>query len=469
MAILGLTTSEETDDFWSLNARRKVFYQYPNGAAPLMGLLSMMDNSEDGETDKPEFGWWEQRAVKFEYKTASANAAGPFTDTSGASGAAGTDKTTAGWGESADTTIRVQLAAGTVDTIQVRDIMMFRNIPGTSSSEKTFQAIVTAVWEDQDTIDVQLLETVANVLNTTAANNMDVLMIGSATAEADRSKRGFWTTPIDVYNYTQIFRHAFDFSRNAMKEGLKFDDSGPYKTKAKDNSIKHMIAMEKAAFFSNRGKQTGVTTDDSLTSVRRQMGGILWYLKQWELGNTANNGAFDYRVGGSDLTSTAWDGDDDKRVLDINGTVSKSEFEDILERAFRFTNNPSFEKIFLCGSGILKSFNQFVDREAVRTTKLDVKERYGMEVVTWESPFGIIHFKTHPLFNQTAVYRNSGFILDIGDIKYTPFQDSDTNLLKNRQPRDFDGRKDEWLTEFGLEVRYPENHMFIDRLTGITS
>jgi hypothetical protein len=39
-------------------------------------------------------------------------------------------------------------------------------------------------------------------------------------------------------------------------------------------------------------------------------------------------------------------------------------------------------------------------------------------------------------------------------------------VLPNRQPRDQDGRKDEYLTEDGIEVRLQKTHAV---LTGITS
>lgn len=463
-------TTEQLESSWSLNARRRVFHQYPNGAAPLMGLLSLVDEPEEGQTDKTEFAWEEQRFETFQYLTASANSDGPFTDTDGSDGAAGTDKTVAGWSASAGDTVRVQLAADSVDNINVRDVLQFRRFNGTASSVKTFQVIVSAVWAAQDTVDVYFPEAVANLLNDTTNNDLDVIMIGNAVAEADRSKSGFYTLPIEPSNYTQIFRQAFEFSRNALKEGLKFDAKGIYKEKAKLNALKHMKAMEYAAFWSDRTKDNTVTTDDSLDSQRRTMGGIHWFLYQWELGNTTNGGAFDYRPGGSDITASAWDADENKRILDFqNATITKDEFNDIIERAFRYNNDESFEKCCLCGGGLIKHFNKFVDQESLKTTKLSTKETYGMNVTTWESPFGVLHFKMHPLFNQTAVFRNSGFILDVKNIKYTPFQDADTHLLKMRQPRDFDGRKDEWLTEYGLEVRWPENHMFLDRLGGITS
>lgn len=458
--VLGLMTTEQLQSKYSLNARRRVFYQYPNGAAPLMGLLSLMDTEE---TDKAQnFGWNEDRMKTHEYLTAQANAAGPFTATGTT-----TDKTTAGWGDSAGTVIRCYLAD--TDDIGVRDVLLFRNIPGTSSSEKSFQGIVTEVDATNDYVEVELTSTIANVLNTTAANGMTVVMVGSAVAEGDRSKRGFQSWPIEITNHTQIFRHAFDFSRTSLKAGLKFDSSGVYKTKAKKNSLKHMKALEYAALFGDKSLNTAATTDDSLDSTRRTMGGVLWFLKQWEIGNTTNGGAFDYRVGGSDVTSSAWATTDEKRIIDLAGAnITKDQFDTLLERIFRFLMDGSFEVLCLCGSGFLQSFNKFVGREAIRTTKLKIEEAYGMEVTVWETIYGTIYFKTHPLLSQTAAYRNSAFFLDPGRLAYRPLNDSDTVLLRNRQPRDFDGRKDEWLTECGLELSFPESHMFIDRLGGIS-
>lgn len=464
MAIFGLVSSQSLDGKQSLNARRKVFYQYPNGAAPLMGLLSMMDEES---SDKAEFGWEEERALTFCQVTAQANSAGPFTDTSGSAGAVGTDLTAAGWSKSAGDTIRVKLAD--LEVIQERDAIQFRHVPGTSSSFKTFNGIVTAVYTAHNTIDVMLSEAVANALNNTTANGINVIMVGSAVAEGERSKTGFQTWPMDVSNYTQIHRHAFNFSRTALKAGLKFDSSGVYKTKAKKNQLKHMYALERAAMFGVRSKTTGLTNADGETTVRRTSGGLLWFLKQWEKGNTTNGGAFDYRPSGSDISTSDWKTTDDKRVIDVNGTCSKDEFELLIERVFKYTSDGSFEKLCLCGGGIISAFNKFVDREALRCTKLSVKETYGMDLVTWESPHGTIHFKSHPLLTQAPGMNNSGFIIDMGNLVYTPLNDSDTNLLKNRQSNDYDGRKDEWLTECGLEIRFPESHMFIDRLTGITS
>ena len=44
--MFGLMTSSDLAATKSNNARRRVFYQYPTGKFPLMGLLSLMDEGE---------------------------------------------------------------------------------------------------------------------------------------------------------------------------------------------------------------------------------------------------------------------------------------------------------------------------------------------------------------------------------------------------------------------------------------
>jgi hypothetical protein len=55
----------------------------------------------------------------------------------------------------------------------------------------------------------------------------------------------------------------------------------------------------------------------------------------------------------------------------------------------------------------------------------------------------------------------NALFLDLGNLRYRPLSDSDTVFLKGRQANDRDSRKDEWITEAGLELRFPESNMYI--------
>ena len=58
MAILGLIDAEKFDAQRFKNVRRSVFYFYPNGAATLTGIMSLV--SEEVCND-PEYKWFEKR------------------------------------------------------------------------------------------------------------------------------------------------------------------------------------------------------------------------------------------------------------------------------------------------------------------------------------------------------------------------------------------------------------------------
>ena len=465
--MFGLMTSADLAATQSNNARRQVFHQYPQGAFTLMGLMSLMEDLE--EVDKQTFAWHEDRYVLPRSRTAQANATGPWTDTSGASGAVGVDKTAGGWTATANvTTVRIKVVDASI--FRVRDVIHVKDAPSTTTA-KQFKGIVDAVWPAQNTIDVRCIETVTNLTNTTGGNGLHVTVIGSAAVEGGYSKKGGTTFPIEPSNYTQIFRTPVGpFSRNAIKMGQKFDQSGIYKEYAKKSHIRHMTVAEQACFWGVRGSNTVTDSDDSESKIEKTMGGLYWYLQEYERGTTGNGAHVTYRPNGSDLTTSAWDADDEKRILNFNGgTVTKNEMTGIIERAFFRTSDTGFEKLVCGGSGLLTVFNNYVEANSIKTISLNTKEdTYGMQVTAWETIYGTLYFKSHPLFTEHPAYRYSGFIIDMGSIGYHALQDSDTQLLDNRQANDFDGRKDEWLTEFGLEIKFPERHMYIDDLRGIT-
>ncbi len=464
--ILGLMSSADLTSSMSQSSRREVFQRYPHGSFPLMGLCSLMESEE---TDKFKFGWHERREVELFSKTVQSPVGtgnkGSFTNA-----ANDTLHTDTGANFVAGTEYNVRVTADTAGRFRERDVIWIRNVPnGAASALLQVYGRVTSINTTNHTVKFRATEALTSVSGDTDTNGLDILVVGTATGEGDRSRSGSMELPIEVENYTQIFRTAFDCTRNALKAGVKWDKTGVYKDTAKQNMLLHMEKLEKAALFGNRGVNT-VTNDDGKSVPERLTGGMLWFLKQWELGNTGNGGLFDYRPGGSNISASAWDASDDKRILTIGGTLTVAQFDTIGERAFRHTGNTSFEKIVMCGNGFMAAFQQYCRLQSIVMTKLDTKEEaYGMSIYRWTSPWGDLLFKTHPLLTQHASFRNSAFILDVGSFKYIHAQDADTVLLKNRQNNDTDGRKDEWMTEFGLEVHFPERHMFIDNLTGIVA
>lgn len=460
--ILGLTSGKTFDDqsFYSLNDRRQVFHEYPNGASPLTGLLSLM-NTEP--TDNSKFGWWEKRFVT--PKTNIAAAAGPAAPFStGGGDIAFASPHTFAAGDS------VRVTVDDTTNFRVRDQIWFKDLP-LSSGVGQLQGIITAIISSTK-IDFTVTEGLAAVLNTTnpvdggTAGPVDAYVVSLGTANAENAASngyGLWYPPINPENYTQIFRQPFGFSGTSLKIPANFDKTGLYKEKAKDASLLHMTGMEKAFLFGSKGT-INVTDPQSGDLVpMRTTGGLLWYLREWE---KANGGTYEYRPGGAAITS---DADDDCRIVrNTTGSMTWATFQSYLERAFRRTNNRSFEKLALCGSKALGAINTLLENKVVHNKNLPSESTYGMNVVTVETTYGILHFKSHPLFTEHPAFEKSILIVDVGNLRYRPLNDRDTTLLPDRQANDVDGRKDEWFTEAGLEVNFPESNMLIQNVNTIT-
>jgi len=442
MAILGLMTAESFADERFKNIRRSVFYFYPNGAAPLMGLLSMM---KEEVTNDPEFKWYEKRmqlqrtttaaiaSTIVIYKTVSL----PSTFTVADANLALAINTQYGIKVVSNAEFRVDhlikfnitLAGG--DTQEV-----IGRVTGISSTDKiAFMVIRAAATIDYDAA---------------ASVGEEVFIVGNAAAEGQvGGELGSYELPVEISNYAGISRTAFRISGTALKTSAKYDETGPYADQAKDYSVKHMIEQEKVKIFGEKH------LDTSTTEIFRYSGGILWYLRQWEAANSI------YR-GGTGAAAITADTNDDKRIVTpTGGYLTPKLYNKYLERVFRVTNNKTNEKLAICGSGFLNVVNEMYEGRTTLNSNLPSTDTYGMNVTAHETPFGTIYYKTHPLFTQNPVLRNNCLIIDVHNLKNRPVKGRDTELLTERQIPNADYREDEWFTESGLEFQFPESAMYL--------
>lgn len=440
-------SSEQLSGNFSLNSRRRVFYQYPNGGAPLLGLLSLMETEE---TDKAEFGWWEDRMD--DQKTTSVSISGG----NGAFSASGTDTplTAGGSAVAANDIIRILVATNGTNKFRPRNVLMVKDILD-GAVLKDLKGVVTTIVA-HNKVEIRVLSAFADLKNSdTNGAGLSVIAIGSANPEGARSGTGIFLPPKNITNYTQIFRTAFSFSRTALKAGLAWDKTGIYKSKAKQNCVRHMCEMEKAFLFG--AKTSFVTSDQGDDVPERTMGGVYHFLEQFETGTPYG------------VEAATSDDHPNKRIFKFaGGTITKKVFMARLSQIFRVTNNVDYAKLCLCGNGFLGVVQEMFERQLTFQTGQVAKGSYGMNVTMMETQNGTVYFKTHPLFNLLSDFNFSAMFIDIPMLKYRPLTDSDTVLLKNRQDNDADRRKDEWLTETSLELQQPESCGFMDNLQGIT-
>ena len=465
MAILGLLSTESFAAERFKSVRRSVFYQYPNGAAPLLGLLSMLD----GEVlNDPEFSWYEDRyKEKVQSMVVNGTTSGPwYADSTGAKGAAAAttaaDKTagTAYW-----------LRVDGLDNVRPNDVLKLR-VPVTGTADVELQLKIVAhtdgVWSNSSSgyyIRVTPLNTLAAVTNvhteyTTALRTLEVQVLSNANYQGQTgSAEGSYSLPTTTGNATMIVRTPYSFTGTAMKTALKFDESGPYKDRAKKASISHMIQMELQFFFGEYSKTVDSTTGLPCFTT----GGILFFMRLWEVGegNAVGGKTSTYPVAAGTANS-----DDNKRIININGNITETLLDDYYERLFRKTNNISNEKMAFVGSGFLNVLNKLSKSKVELKSDLPLGDTYGMNVVKHQTPFGVVYYKTHPLFSQNASMRYNALFLDVQNLHYRYMQDRDTNIKKNIQPNNADYRQDEWFTEAGFEMQFPESHMYMVGVTG---
>ena len=265
-------------------------------------------------------------------------------------------------------------------------------------------------------------------------------IIGNSNSEASGAPTTLSYDPTAYYNYTQIFKTPFDLSGTALKTAVRYDPSGPWPEKMREALNIHSIELEKAFLKGVRAEYTNNDTGYK----ERTTGGVESFVDSDNIINIATGNNFGEGNAASTLT------------YDV--------IEDCMEQVFRVCLNNAQEKLALCGSGFMKVFNKVAKKNA--TINLVPKaEAFGMKIWEYTSGHGTLYLKTHPLFSQISEWRNDCLILDLPGLKYRYLTGRDTTRQKNIQANDADARKDQYLTEAGLEVHHGTAHMIVKGAT----
>jgi hypothetical protein len=308
-----------------------------------------------------------------------------------------------------------QTAAGTLITVDngsyfsVGDIV---KIPRTGEV-----LLVTAIATNDLTVVRGYGVTAAAVIN----DNDPVVIIGNVNEEGAGTRTIKTTLEVPKFNYTQIFKTPFGVTNteNATKMyGGK--DLSYQQMKA---GVQHKIDMGRSFTFGEK------KLDTSGAKPKRSTGGLLSHL-------TKNN-------------------------YDAGGALTQSEFDNNLSEVI--FKHGSKNKIILCSARLLSVINSWAMQ------KLQINQgakKFGLEIFEYVTPFGKYSLMNYQHILEGAVYGGYGIILDPENVKFRPLAGRDTKLETNIQANDADERKDQYITEAGLEVRLPETHAV---LTGVTS
>ena len=148
------------------------------------------------------------------------------------------------------------------DVFTAHSIFRIVDVPTTGNDvEIQFKVLPNASGVFVDTaltnprIRVTPITTTADVTNAVLGTGLKAQVFGTANAQGQTgADEGCYNVPASVGNAVQIFRDKYSFTNTAMKTSAKFDETGPYKDKAKEISIQHMLGMERQFLFGDYSK-----------------------------------------------------------------------------------------------------------------------------------------------------------------------------------------------------------------------
>jgi len=419
---LGLRgTGSWVDGQMPRNFRDGILFLYPNGMAPLTAMLAKLKSSK---TDNPKFEWFEQTLPV---------QGGSFTATDVYEDAAFSDNT---WGATAaaGTLCHVKVAAAVAQEFRIGHIAMLRDASDVSAD---IRGKVTDVNLNgaSSRISIRLLE--AATAAKLAAHDY-VCVIGNSNPEGGVIPDTISYDPNALYNYTQIFRTPMEITRTASLTRLRTGDAK--KEMMRQALELHSIEMEKAFWFGLRSLGTG-----SNGQPERTTGGII----KWIQDNASTN-CFNFYTD-SDYDQKTW----------VAAGGGMDWLNESLEQVFRY-GRP--EKLAFCGSGALLGIQRLAETFG-SINIIPGQTKWGINVRTWETPFGTIHLKTHPLFSYNAMDRNRIVLIESENLveRYI----TQTKLKKDNGEdvagwQAIDGTKQEYLTETGLEIHHAHTFAILD-------
>ena len=263
-------------------------------------------------------------------------------------------------------------------------------------------------------------------------------VIGSAWAEGSTAPEGWEDALFDREGYCQIFKTAMNlFSGTAM--ATRYRGVGDeYKRVWTDKLMEHKMDLEQAFLFGVGA--AGADEQQTTSAPVRYTHGIVPY--------TETNG----KVYNMTYASSGYDA-----------------FLDAMEDFFAPESGNSGNKLVLSSRKILTYLNKLGSGSFLNNSvgasqyNLDVANipgAFGHQVTVVNTIYGNLHFVQEPLLR--GPWEDYACAIDMANVAYRPLigngMSRDTFVETNIQANDEDGRRDQIITEAGLEISLPETH-----------
>ena len=263
-------------------------------------------------------------------------------------------------------------------------------------------------------------------------------VVGTAFAEGTDEPTGWEDKLFDREGYCQIFKTGMNiFSGTAMATEYR-GIANEFQRIWQDKLMEHKMDIENAMLFG-----VGTSSNETSGAPTRQTWGILPYTETYG------------KVYNMSYSSSGYDA-----------------FLDAMEDFFAPESGNSGDKLVLASRKVITYLNKLGSGSFMNNTvgssqyKLDVASvpgAFGHQVTMVNTIFGNLHFVQEPLLR--GIWEDYCVCVDMKNVAYRPLvgngHSRDTYIETNIQDNGTDGRKDQVITEAGLEISVPETHAIL--------
>ena len=398
-AIAGLRgTGDWGTDERPKNFRENILWMNPNGTAPIFALTA---KAKKRTVDDPEFSWWNESNALVHLQV------------NGALGASDTTVVV----DSTDPTASTQtLNYGTAKHLKEGDLLMVK--PASDAASFTPEILRVRSVASDTTFTVE--RGAGGTTPASIANDLYLLLIGSAHAEGTGVPEAITRNPLKSYNYTQIFKDSYELTGTADKTASR--TGSPWSNDKKRKMFDHSRAIELAFLFGQRSETTG------------------------------NNGKPLRTTGGfRNLIPSA-------NQYVYSGSTTLVDLMDRISPVFDWDTGAGDSRIVFGGNSALTRLGKILMATSnIQINYTGTVKSYGMDFTEMVMPRGRLFFKSHPLMSRDPMYTNSLFVLDFDAIRYVAMKDRDTKVKDDVQNPDEDVRRGFIMTECGLQLDFGGN------------
>ena len=246
-----------------------------------------------------------------------------------------------------------------------------------------------------------------------------ILIKGSSYPEGSTAPDAIGYDPAEYDNYVQEYRDTLDISDIARATTLRTGDA--YKEVKRECAEIHSIGLEKSGFWGFKYSGTG----DNGKPLRTTQGIVPFVTEN------ASANVVDYLTdSGADYAGKTW--------LQAGNKFMNT----YLAQLFRYLPG---EALAFAGDAALLALNELAETRG-DIQLVPTSTSYGLQIIKWITPFGVVNIKTHPLFSHETTHQKMMVLLHPKNVKFCPLVGGGLNFR----------------TKFEQNMQIPGQHSKVD-------